>query len=217
VAGRSFSHDASRPRLESGMGQCNATNRTLPRVADESTARISRTCTKAEEEPPSHPTLRGLDLIKSCAKFYGNGVGTATPTMRLSHPLDATSNQPAITQVSLSRHSKPNISTVAVTCLSLLLLSILGIATLMWWGFVGEQAKEPGLTVGNTSASAAQSPAPTISALLNLKSAPAIRALPNLETATAPKTTSNNQTDIIIHKVKTQPITVDGEEGPENR
>ena len=94
---------------------------------------------------------------------------------------------------------------------------VYGIAALMWWGFVGEQAKEPGLTVGNTSASAAQLPAPTISSLLNLKSAPAIRALPNLETATAPKTTSNNQTDIIIHKVKTQPITVDGEEGPENR
>jgi len=85
----------------------------------------------------------------------------------------------------------------------------------MWWGFVGEQAKEPGLTVGNTSAAAAQLPAPAIMALLNLKPAPAIRALPNLETATAPKTTSNNQTDIIIHKVKTQPITVDAGVGPD--
>jgi hypothetical protein len=199
------------------MGHGNAqTNRTLSGVVpDQSTARLTRTCTTTKKEPPSHPTLRGLDLIKSCAKFYGNGVGTATPTVRLSHHLDATLNQPAITQVSLSRHSKRNISTVAVTCLFLLLLPILGAATIMWWGFVGEQAKEPGLTVGNTSAAAAQLPAPAIMALLNLKSAPAIRALPNLETATAAQTTSNNQTDIIIHKVKTQPITVDAGGGPD--
>jgi hypothetical protein len=64
------------------MGQCNAqTNRTL--VSDQSTARLPRTYTTTKEEPPSHPTLRGLDLIKSCAKYYENGVGVATPTVRL--------------------------------------------------------------------------------------------------------------------------------------
>jgi hypothetical protein len=154
------------------MGRGNAqTNRTLSGVVpNQSTARLARTCTTTKEEPPSHPTLRGLDLIKSCAKFYGNGFGMATPIVRLSHHLDATLNQPAITQVSLSRQSKRNISTVAVTCLFLLLLPILGVATIMWWGFVSEHAKESGLTVGNTSAAAAQLPAPAISALLNLKS-----------------------------------------------
>ena len=166
------------------MGHCNATNRTLPRVAsDESTARLSRTCTKTEEEPP--PTLRGLDLLRSCAKFYENDLGLATPT------------------VSRSRH--PKLGTVTVTCLFLLLLSSLGVATIMWGGFVSEPAEKPGLTVGISSASAAQLPAPAITALLDLNSA-------------APtQTPSNNQSDIIIHKVKTQPITVDAEEGPENR
>jgi hypothetical protein len=187
------------------MGQCNAqTDRTLPGVVpDQSTARLSKTCTTTKQEPPSHPTLRGLDLLKSCAKFYENDVGVATLTVRLSHSLDATLNQPAIAQVSRSRHSKRSISIVSVTCLFLLLVPSLGVATIMWGGFMSEPTQEPGLTVGNSSAATAQLPAPAITALLDLKSA-------------APtQTPSNNQSDIIIHKVKTQPITVDSEEGPD--
>ena len=178
------------------MGQCNAqTNRTLPSaVSDKSTARLSKPCTTTKEHPPSHITLRGLDLLKSCAKFYENDVGVATLTVRLSHSLDATLNQPAIAQVSRSRHSKRSV-TVAVTCLFLLLVPSLGAATIMWGDFVSEPTQEPGLTVGNSSAAAAQLPAPAIAALLDLKSA-------------APtQTPSNDQPDIIIHKVKTQPIT----------
>src|SRR5262249_47046254 len=187
------------------MGQCNAqTNRTLPSaVSDKSTARLSKPCTTTKKHPPSHITLRGLDLLKSCAKFYENDVGGATLTVRLSHSLDATLNQPAIAQVSPSRHSKRSISTVAITCLFLLLVPSLSVATIMWRGFVSEPAQEPGLTVGNSSAAAAQLPAPAIMASLDLKSA-------------APtQTPSNNQPDIIIHKVKTQPITVDSKEGPD--
>ena len=177
------------------MGQCNAqTNRTLPSaVSDKSTARLSKPCTTTKEHPPSHITLRGLDLLKSCAKFYENDLGLATPTVR--HSLDATLNQPAIAQASRSRHSKRSISIVSVTCLFLLLVPSLGVATIMWGGFVSEPAQEPGLTVGNSSAAAAQLPAPAITALLDLKSA-------------APtQTPSNDQPDIIIHKVKTQAIT----------
>ena len=187
------------------MGQCNAqTDRTLPsEVSDQSTARLSKTCTTTKEEPPSHPTLRGLDLLKSCAKFYENDVGVATLTVRLSHSLDATLNQPATAQVSRSRHSKRSTSIVSVTCLFLLLVPSLGVATIMWGGFMSEPTQEPGLTVGNSSAATAQLPAPAITAVLDLKSA-------------APtQTPSNNQSDIIIHKVKTQPITVDSEEGPD--
>jgi len=183
------------------MDQSNAqANRTLPSaVSDKSTARLSKPCTTTKEHPPSHTTLRGLDLLKSCAKFYENDLGVATPTVRQS--LDAAFNQPAISQVSRSRHSKRGISTVAVTCLFLLLLASVGVATIMWGGFVIEPAQEPGLTVGISSAAAAQLPAPAITALLDLTSA-------------APtQTPSNNQSDIIIHKVKTQPITVDAEEG----
>jgi hypothetical protein len=178
------------------MGQGNAqTNRTLSGVVpDQSIARLPRTCTTTKEEPPSYPTLRGLDLIKSCAKFYQNGVGVPTPTVRLPH-LGATLNQSAIAQVFPSRHSKRSISTVAVTCLFSLLLPSLGVATIMWGRFVSEHAKEPELTVCDTSVAAAQLPAPAITALLDLKS-----------TAAAP-TPSNSQTDIVVHKVKTQPIT----------
>ena len=183
------------------MDQSNAqTNRTLPSaVSDKSTARLSKPRTTTKEPPPSHTTLRGLDLLKSCAKFYENDLGVATPTVHQS--LDAAFNQPAISQVSRSRHSKRGISTVAVTCLFLLLLASVGVATIMWGGFVIEPAQEPGLTVGISSAAAAQLPAPAITALLDLTSA-------------APtQTPSNNQSDIIIHKVKTQPITVDAEKG----
>src|SRR5262249_7934921 len=120
------------------MGQCNAqTDRTLPGVVpDQSTARLSKPCTTTKEHPPSPITLRGLDLLKSCAKFYENDLGLATPTVR--HSVDAALNQPAIAQVSRSRHSKRSISTVAVTCLFLLLVPSLGVATIMWGGFVSE-------------------------------------------------------------------------------
>src|SRR5262245_52645154 len=174
------------------MGQCNAqTNSTLSGVVPEqSTARLSRTCTTTKEEP-SYPTLRGLDLLKSCAKVYENGVGVTTPKVRVSRSLDATLNQPAIAQVSPSRHSTRSISTLGVTCLFLLLVPSLGVATVMWGWFVSEPAQEPGLTVGNSSAAAGQLPAPAITALLDLSAA-------------ATQTPSNNQPDIIIHKVKTQ-------------
>jgi hypothetical protein len=74
----------------------------------------------------------------------------------------------------------------------------LSVATVMWGGFVSESAKEPGLNVGEARAAAAQLPAPAFTASLNLKS------------AAAAQTPSNNQPDIIVHKVKTQPITGEG-------
>jgi hypothetical protein len=159
------------------MGQCNA-----------STARLSRICTTTTKEPPADPKLRGLDLLKSCAKYYENALGVATPTVRPSRPLGATSKEPA------SRHSKWSISTLAVTFSFLLLLPSLGIAT-MWGNFVSEPGKEPKLTVDGASAAAAQLPAPAITAALDLK------------LAVAGQRPSNEQPDIIVHKVKTQPIT----------
>lgn len=172
LLGQSFSHVAPRPRLGEYMGQCNR-----------GTARLSRICTAATEEPPSHPKLRGLDLLKSCARYYENAVGVATPAVRPSLPLGATSKHPA------SSHSKWSISTLAVT---LLLLS-LGIAT-MWGDFVSEPGKKPRLAVDGVTAVASRLPAPGITAALNLKS------------AVAAQTPSNEPTDIIVHKVKTQPI-----------
>ena len=171
------------------MGQGNAqTNRTMSGVvSDQSTARLPRTCTTTKQKQPSYPKLRGLDLIKSCAKFYENGVGVGTPTGRPSY-------QPAITQVPSSRHSKLSIGTVAVS-LFLSLLPILGVATIMGGRFVSEPAKELALTVGGASATAVQLPVPAIRASLNLKS------------VAAAQTTSNESSDIIVHKVKTELIT----------
>jgi len=159
------------------MDQCNA-----------GTARLSKICTTATEEPSSDPKLRGLDLLKSCAKYYENAVGVATPTVRPLRPLDATSKQPP------TGHSKWSISTVLVTFSFLLLLPSLGIAT-MWGDFVSEPAKKPRLTVHGATAVASKLPAQGITAALNLKS------------AVAAQTPSNEPTDIIVHKVKTQPIT----------
>ena len=45
---------------------------------------LGRACPR-KKELTLQTTLRGLELIKSCAKFYANGVGMAKPTVQLSH------------------------------------------------------------------------------------------------------------------------------------
>jgi hypothetical protein len=176
------------------MGQCKAqTSRTLPGVVrDQSIPEASRTCTATKEQPPSYAKLRGLDLLKSCARYYENRVGVATATVRPSHLLRATSNQPAIPP---SRHAKWSIGTLAVMCSCLLILPGLGVATIMSERLLSEPAEGITLTVNGASGAAAQLPAPAITASVILKS------------AVAEQTPSNEQTDIIVHKVKTQPIT----------
>jgi len=157
------------------MGQCNAGTGQL--------SKISRT---AIDEPPSDSKLRGLDLLKSCAKFYENAVGVATPTVRLLPPSGRISKQPA------SRQSKWSIGTLALTFAFFLLLPRLGIAP-MWGDFVRESDKKPTLTVNSATAVASQ-PAPGIATTLDLKS------------TVAAQTSSNEEPDIIVHKVKTEPI-----------
>ncbi len=73
------------------MRQCNAQTNArpsgvAPARVDQSTAQVPITTKK---EPLLQPTARGLELIKSCAKFYANGVGVAKPTIQLSHPVGA--------------------------------------------------------------------------------------------------------------------------------
>ena len=191
------------------MDQCNAQTNFSPSVVptliiNQSTARLSRTCTTTQTEPPSQPTLRGLELIKSCAKFYENGVGVAKPTAQLSHPLGATVNLPATGQTSPSRLFKPSISTAAVMCSFFLVLPSLALATIVWWG-----ATKNG-TVGGPEVAADDASA--VSAQLGN---PAITPLRNLQGAAAAQTVANAQSDIIIHKVKTQPITGDAWGGPD--
>src|SRR6185437_1260608 len=136
------------------------------------------------------PTARGLELIKSCAKFYANGVGTAKPTLQLSHSAGAALNQPATRQAFPSRVSKPSISTIAVMCSFLLILPSLALAAIMWWGATTSGAAGgPEAVAGDASAISTQSANPR-----------------NLTAAAAEQTVSNAGSEIIIHKVKTQPI-----------
>src|SRR6476659_9662312 len=112
------------------MSQCNAQTNArpsgvVPVRGDQSTAQIS---TATKKEPLVQPTARGLELIKSCAKFYANGVGVAKPTIQLSHPVAAALNQHATRQTFPSQVSKPSISTVAVMCSFLLILPSLALA-----------------------------------------------------------------------------------------
>jgi len=157
------------------MAQCNA-----------STARLPIISTTTPKEPPLSPTLRGLDLLKSCAKFYENSAGVATPTVRPFHPLGRVSKQ------STPKHSKWSVGTLALTFPFLLLLPSFGIA-MMWRDFVREPDHKPSLTVATATAVASQ-PAPGIATTLDLKS------------KVTAQTPSNEQPDIIVHKVKTQPI-----------
>ena len=169
------------------MRQCNAQTNARPVVpvrGDQSTAQVSTT-----KEPLVQPTARGLELIKSCAKFYANGVGMAKPTLQLSHSAGAALNQPATRQAFPSRVSKPSISTVAVMCSFLLILPSLALAAIMWWGATSGAAGGPEAVAGDASAISTQSANPR-----------------NLTAGATEQTVSNAGSEIIIHKVKTQPI-----------
>ena len=130
-------------------------------------------------------TLRGLELIKSCAKFYANGAGVAKPTVKLSYPLDATLNGPATRQT-----AKPSISTAAV--LGSFVLASLALAAIVW--------------AAATGAAGAPKAASDDASAASVKAASPITAPLNREAAAASQAFATAQSDIIIHKVKTQPI-----------
>ena len=173
------------------MSQCNAQTNArpsgvVPARGDQSTAQVPTT---PKKEPLVQPTARGLELIKSCAKFYANGVGVAKPTIQLSHPVAAALNQPATRQTFPSQVSKPSISTVAVMCSFLLILPSLALAAIMWWGATSGVVGGPEVAAGDASAISTQSANPR-----------------NLTAVATEQTVSNAGSEIIIHKVKTQPI-----------
>ena len=96
------------------MGECSAQTK------------VSPSGTTAQNELQT--TLRGLELIKSCAKFYANGAGMVKPTVKLSHRSDDALNGPATRQTSPSLVAKPSISTAAV--LSPFVLASLALAAI---------------------------------------------------------------------------------------
>ena len=159
------------------MGQCTVEigarqSGVVPSVGDHSVTQISG-------------TPRGLELIKSCAKFYTNGVA-AKPTVQLSHPTGPALNQSAR---SPSGVAKVSISTVAAIFLFLVLPS-LALAAIVWWGDATAPARE----------AAGYSSAPTQAANGGLKPPR------SLQETTGAQAVSTTRSDIIIRKVKTQPI-----------
>jgi hypothetical protein len=158
----------------------------VPSVGDHRAIQISR-------------TPRGLELIKSCAKFYANGVVAAKPTVQLSHqtgPLNQSATLP-------SGFAKVSISTVGAICLFFLVLPSLALAAIVWWGGTAPAAKGPEEAAGYASASPAQA-------------SQRLRPPRSLQEATGVQAVSNAQSDIVIHKVKTQPIAAGTWGGPDS-
>jgi hypothetical protein len=166
------------------MGECSAQTK------------VSASGTTAQNGLPT--TLRGLELIKSCAKFYANGAGVAKPTVKLSHRLDAALNGPANRQTSPPLVAKPSISTAAV--FGSFVLASLALAAIIWAAATGA-AGAPKAASGDASAASVKATSPITAPL-------------NREAAAASQTFATAQSDIIIHKVKTQPIHGAAWEGP---
>jgi len=172
------------------MGQCAEISArqsgVVPSAGDHSATQISR-------------TPRGLELIKSCAKLYENGVTAAKPTVQLSHPTGPALSQSA---TSPSRVATASISTVAAIFLFFLVLPSLALATIVWLGATAPAANGLEEAAGYASASPAQA---------------ANRGLrPPREEATGVQAVSNAQSGIVIRKVKTQPIAAGAWEGPDS-
>ena len=144
--------------------------------------------------PPLQPP-RGLELIKSSAKFYANGAGTAKPTIQLSCPVPAAPNKPKTIKTFSAPIGKVSGRTVAMMCLLLLVLPGLGLAAVVWCGIRMADARAPQVAVGE-------------SARLPSSTRPSM-----LKSGSAAQTVS---TDIIVHKVKTERIDGGawGEQGP---
>jgi hypothetical protein len=140
--------------------------------------------------PISEPS-RGLELIKSCAKFYANGVAAANPTVQPSYPTGSALKQPAPAP---SGVVKVNISSVAAICLCLVVLPSLALTAIVWWGVTAQAAKGREEAPGYASAMSAQA------------ASQGLRPPRSLQEATGAQTVLNAQSDIVIHKVKTQPI-----------
>jgi hypothetical protein len=127
-----------------------------------------------------------LELIKSSAKFYANGAGTAKPTIQLSCPVPAAPNKPTTIKTFSAPIGKVSGRAVAMMCLLLLVLPGLGLAAIVWCGIRMADAGAPEVAVGDAS-------------LLAARLASSVVTRPS----SAAQTVS---TDIIIHKVKTERI-----------
>ena len=175
------------------MGQCDAQTNVspsgvAPELVRQSTAQLPGPCMPAKKELALQTTPRGLELIKSCAKFYSNGVRTAKPTVQLSHRAGAALDRPATRQTSASLAAKPSISTLAVMCS--LILPSLALAAIVWAAATGVAGRME-VAAGDAGVKATNA---------------TITAPRNRQAAAAAQTFSNAESEIIIHRVKTVSI-----------
>ena len=150
--------------------------------------------------PPPPQTPRGLELIKSSAKFYANGAGSAKPQIQLSIPVRAAWIDPAAERALSSPAGRLSVGAIAMFCLVLFVLPGLALTAIVWYGTRMVEIGAPEVVVGDASSLAA-------------RSARSVVARPS----DAPQTVSNVQSDIIIHKVKTEPIEGDAWAEPDPR
>jgi hypothetical protein len=125
---------------------------------------------------PSLRPPRGLELLKSSAKFYANGAEVIERTLQLSSPVRVASKKTAA-EKALPRDRYLSVHAVAMFCVLFLLLPSLALAVIVWWGT--RIAPEAGTRLFSA------------------------RLASSVDLA---QTASNAQSDIIVHKVKTERI-----------
>ena len=99
---------------------------------------------------PPLQTPRGLELIKSSAKFYANGAGAAKPAIQLSYPVRAASNNPAAERTLSSPAGKLSVPAIAMFCLLLFVLPGLALAAIVWCGTRMVDTVAPEVVAGGT-------------------------------------------------------------------
>jgi hypothetical protein len=129
---------------------------------------------------------RGLELIKSSAKFYANGTGVMQPKIQLSYPLRGASTNRARARAFSSSNGRSRVHAVTLMCLFLLVLPGLALAAIVWCGARMADTATPEVVAGEASS-------------LSTRLARSIVTRPN-------DPVSDAQSDIIIHKVKTERI-----------
>jgi hypothetical protein len=144
----------------------------------------------SDREPAPVPPLqapRGLELIKSSAMLYANGAGAAKPTIPLSSPVRTAWNNPDTERTSPA--GQWSVRAVVTLCLFLFVLPGVALAAVVWIGTRIADNRPPELVVTGARSLSAQVASSVVLA-------------PN-DTA---QSVSNVQSDIIIHKVKTEHI-----------
>ena len=139
---------------------------------------------------PLQPS-RGLELMQSSAKFYRNGASVTRPPIQLSYPVRNETDDLKRRQVFSSSPKKWGIRDVTMACLFLLILPGLALGAIVWCGTRMADTSSPEVLASDAS-SLSPRPARSIVTRGNDSS----------------QTASNAQSDIIIHKVRTERIDI---------